>query len=100
MRLAQHVRERTQKLSHFYGRVKRCRVTVDGPGQHDLGGRVRVRIYRTLPGSEIAINRQAGEDLPIAIRESFDAVDRRLEDYVRLQKQSSRNASRRPNKDA
>ena len=98
--LAEHVRERTEKLSHF-GRVKRCRVTVDGPGQHALRGRVRVRIHLTLPGSEIEINRQAGEDLPIAIRESFDAADRRLEDYVRLQKQSSRNeASRRSKKDA
>jgi ribosome-associated translation inhibitor RaiA len=93
--LTQHVRERTQKLSHFFGRVKRCRVTVDGPGQHELRSRIRVRVYLTLPGSEIAINRQGGATLPIAIRESFDAADRQLEDYVRLQKQSARNARRR-----
>src|SRR5579862_1493752 len=77
-KLAEHVRERAQKLSHF-GRVKECRVTVDGPGQHDLRGRIRVRIYLSLPDSEIAVNRQAAEDLPIAIRGSFDAADRRLE---------------------
>ena len=100
-KLAVHVQERTEKLSTFFGRVKRCRVTVDGPGQHALRGRVRVRVHLTLPDSEIEVNRQAGEDLPIAIRESFDAADRRLEDYVRLQKQSSRNeASRRSKKDA
>jgi len=95
-KLAEHVRERTPKLSHFYDRVKECRVAVDGPGQHDLRGRIRVRIYLSLPGSEIAVNRQAAEDLPIAIRASFDAADRRLEDYVRVQK----TAKRRPRRGA
>jgi ribosome-associated translation inhibitor RaiA len=94
--LAEHVRERTEKLGHFYGRVMRCRVTVDGPGQHPLHGRVRVRISLTVPGSEIAINRQTGEDLPIAIRQAFDAADHRLEDYVRLGMRSLKGSKRRP----
>jgi len=87
-KLMEHVRERSEKLSHFFNRVKQCRVTVDGPGQQALRGRIRVRIYLSVPGSEIAINRLAAEDLPIAIRKSFDAADRRLEDYVRSEKQS------------
>jgi len=98
--LAEHVRERTQKLAHVYGRVKECRVTVDGPGQHALRGRVRVRIYLSVPGSEIAINRLAAEDLPIAIRKSFDAADRRLEDYVRSARQSLKKARTRPKRRA
>ena len=96
--LAEHIRERTEKLGHFFGGVQQCRVTVDGPGQHDLRGRVRVRIYLTLPDSELAINRQTGADLPMAIRESFDAADQRLEDYVRISRQSVRSAKRRPNR--
>ena len=88
--LADHIRERTQKLGHFFGRIKGCRVTVDGPGQHPLKGRIRVRIDVSLPGSKIAINRQAGADLPMAIRESFDAADQRIEDYVRLSRESAR----------
>ena len=87
-KLMEHVRERSEKLSHFFNRVQQCRVTVDGPGQHALRGRIRVRIYLSVPGSEIAINRLAAEDLPIAIRKSFDAADRRLEDYVRSEKKS------------
>ncbi|MBI3855211.1 MAG: HPF/RaiA family ribosome-associated protein [Planctomycetes bacterium] len=96
-KLAEHVRERTEKLSQFYGRVKQCRVTVDGPGQHALRGRVRVRIYLSLPGSEIAINRLSAEELPIALRKTFDAADRLLGDYVRTEKRSFKNA-RRPSK--
>ena len=94
--LADHIRERTDKLSRFFGKVRQCRVTVDGPGQHPLRGRVRVRITLSLPDSEIAINRRTGADLPMAIRESFDAADQRLEDYVRLSRLSVKGAKRRP----
>jgi ribosome-associated translation inhibitor RaiA len=94
--LAEHVQERTEKLGHFFSRIKRCRVVVDGPGRHDLRGRVRVRVYITLPDSEIAIDRQSGADFPTAIRESFDAADQRLEDYVRITRESQKGAKRRP----
>ena len=98
--LAARIRELTQKLAQSYGRVKECRVTVDGPGQHSLRGRVRVRIYLSLPSSEIAINRLAAEDLPSAIRGSFDAAARRLEDFGRLEKESLKNSRRRPRRGA
>lgn len=93
--LAEHIRERTEKLGHFFGRVKQCHVTVDGPDQHPLRGRIRVRIRIHVPDSEIVIDRQAGATLPIAVRESFDAADQRLEDYVRLGRQSVKTAKRR-----
>ena len=95
-RLAEHIDERAQKLGHFFAGVQGCRVRVDGPGQHPLRGRIRVRVYVSVPGSEIAINRQTGEDLPMAIRESFDAADQRLEDYVRRRTRNSKRAKRRP----
>jgi cold shock CspA family protein len=34
------------------------------------------------------VNHQADEELPVAIREAFDAMRRRLEDYVRQQRGS------------
>ena len=98
--LAEHIRERTDKLGHFFGRVKRCRVMVDGPGQHPLPGRVRVRIQIVVPGSEIAIDRRTGADLPSAIRVSFDAADQRLEDYVRLGRKAVESAKRRQKRQA
>ena len=96
--LADHIRERTDKLAHFFERVKRCRVTVDGPGQHPLRERVRVRITLTVPGAKIAIDRQSGATLAIAIRESFDAADQRLEDYVRLGRNAVQSAKKRSTK--
>jgi hypothetical protein len=98
--LAGHIRERTQKLGHFFGGDQQCRVTVDGPGQHPRHGRIPVRVYLSVPGSEIAISHQTGDDLPMAIREAFDAADQRLEDYVRLRRRSSTSAKRRPRRRA
>lgn len=95
-RLSEQIRERTEMLADHFGRVKECRVTVDGPGQHQLRDRVRVRIHLSVPGAEIAVNRQGGPDLPNAIRSSFDAAARRLEDHARLGRTSKGTARRRP----
>jgi hypothetical protein len=55
-----------------------------------LKGRIRIRICLSVPGKEIAVNRQTGADLAMAIRESFDAADQRLEDYVRRGRDATR----------
>jgi len=94
-RLAEHITERTEKFGHFFEGVKECRVTVDPPGPEVEKGRFRVRISISVPNSQIAINRQTGADLPMAIRESFDAADQRLEDYVRITKDAASRGSRR-----
>lgn len=97
-RSAEHIRERTEKLSQFFGEVRRCRVIVDGPGQHPLPGRIRVRISISVPGAKVVVNRRTGEDVATAIRESFDAADQRLEDHARLVRLSLKGAKRRPSR--
>jgi ribosome-associated translation inhibitor RaiA len=93
--LAEHIKDRTEKFGHFFERVKECRVTVDAPTTETGKSRFRVRITLSVPNSQIAINRQTGADLPMAIRESFDAADQRLEDYVRISKDAASRGSRR-----
>jgi ribosome-associated translation inhibitor RaiA len=92
---AEHIQERTDKLGHFFDRIKACRVNVDPPGPDVAKGRFRVRITLSVPNAQIAVNRQTGADLPMAIRESFDAADQRLEDYVRMSKDAAERGSRR-----
>lgn len=93
--LVAHVRERADKLERFFGKLQQCRVVVDGPGQHPLPGRFRVRVYLAVPESRIVINHQSGEDLPLAIREAFDAADQRLDDHARSARESARDAKRK-----
>jgi ribosome-associated translation inhibitor RaiA len=77
------IRDRAAKLDHFYERIMRCRVTVEGPGPHHRRGTVAVRIDLTVPRSEIHVNRQRGPTVEAAVAEAFAAAGRRLEDYVR-----------------
>ncbi len=80
-----HIRERAEKLEHFYPRLVSIRVVVEGPGKHHkTGGKYRLKITLGVPGNDIVINHKAGEDLTAVVRDSFDAAKRKLEDHARV----------------
>lgn len=82
-----YIRERANKLDLFYDRIIGCRVVVDAPVRHHRkGGPYTVRIDLTVPGDKLVVNRQAAEDLYVAIRDAFDVARRQLKDYVRRQR--------------
>jgi ribosomal subunit interface protein len=82
-----YIRERAAKLDGFYDRITACRVVVEAPVRHHRkGGPFKVRIDLSVPGAELVVNRQARDDLYVAIRDAFDAVRRRLEDHARRQR--------------
>ena len=84
-----YIHERAAKLDAFYEKIMSCRVVVEAPVRHHRkGGPFKVRIDLTVPGDELVVNRQADEDLYVAIREAFDAARRCLEDYSRRQRGS------------
>lgn len=81
------IREKAARLDSYYHGIMRCHVVVEAPvGHHRQGGPYNVRIHVTVPGSELVVNRQDNEELPVAIRDAFDALRRRLEDYARHQR--------------
>lgn len=77
------LRAEAEKLDQFFGRIMRCRVAVEGPGGRARQGRWKVSIELRVPGRELTVTRQRGESFAEAIRESFAAATRRVEDYVR-----------------
>lgn len=83
------IEERAGKLSEFHDRIMSCRVVVQAPHRRHVKGKLyNLSIDLKLPGREIAANRQAAEhhaheDIYVAIRDAFDAVERRLEDTAR-----------------
>jgi ribosome-associated translation inhibitor RaiA len=83
--LERHIRQRIQKLERFSSDLLKCQVWLEAPEGHHRKGRLfRVRIRLTLPGEEILVEDQpASEDGRAAIRGSFDAARRQLEDFVR-----------------
>jgi ribosomal subunit interface protein len=83
------IKERIGRLARFHDRITSCNVVVEAPHRNSRQGRIfQVRVDVTVPGHEIVTGRQppeshAHEDVYVAIRDSFDAAQRRLEDVVR-----------------
>ncbi|MDP2620069.1 MAG: HPF/RaiA family ribosome-associated protein [Hyphomicrobiales bacterium] len=87
--LRQRVLDRIDRLEQFHDRITSCRVVIEAPHHHGrLGKLYHVRVDITVPQGEIVINREpelnhAHEDADVAVRDAFDAAQRRLEDHVR-----------------
>jgi cold shock CspA family protein len=89
------IEEKVAWLERFYDRITGCRVVVEAPHKHHRNGnQYQVCIDLTVPGGEIVVNREPSaaqqqqqrtelRDLPVVIRDAFDAARRKLEEHVR-----------------
>ncbi|CAB1275303.1 HPF/RaiA family ribosome-associated protein [Candidatus Nitrosacidococcus tergens] len=88
----ENIKEQADKLHQFYEEIIRCHVIVEkGDKHHNQGNIYHVRIDLTIPGKELVVSREpeknhAHEDVYIAIRDSFRAMRRQLEEYIRRQR--------------
>jgi len=81
------INEKSAKLDRFYDRIMGCRVVVEETQRrHHQGNLYSVRIDITVPGKELAINRQENEDAYVAVRDAFDAASRLLDEHSRQQR--------------
>lgn len=85
------VREKAEKLDQF-AQIMSCRVVVEMINKHHKGTLYQVSIDMTIPGTEIVVSRDHGmdhshEDVYVAIRDSFDAARRQLQDFHRISHQ-------------
>jgi ribosome-associated translation inhibitor RaiA len=81
------IRERAVKLDRFHPRITSCRVVLEQAGRHQHQGKqFVVRLDIGVPGGEIAVNRDHDEDVMVALRDTFDAARRKLEDHAREQR--------------
>jgi ribosome-associated translation inhibitor RaiA/cold shock CspA family protein len=86
------IRGRVEELERFFDRIISCRVVVEcRHPRRQQGNLFHVRVDLGVPGREIVVGRDPGtdhahEDAHVAVRDAFDAVRRRLEDYVREQR--------------
>ena len=106
----QWVRDEAAKLDEFYPKIMSCRVAIEAPHRrHQSGNPYEVRVDLSVPGKEIAVSHEPSlhssakrlkqpkdvkgleieavyKDLHVAIRDTFRAARRQLQDYVRLQR--------------
>jgi len=87
--IEERIRQRVAKLEQFFDGIIGCRVVVESPHRHQHKGKIyQTRITVTVPGNELVVNRSPGEDHAhedayVAIRDSFDAMERKLADHSR-----------------
>jgi ribosomal subunit interface protein len=88
------ITEWVERLEHVYARIVRCDVLVEMPHRHHRhGGQFHVRVRLTIPGGEIVASHDPGtggahEDVYVALRDTFAAVRRQLEDHVQTRREA------------
>lgn len=81
--------EKTTKLERFFERAISCRVVVEARHQRQRKGKLyNVRIDLSLPGENLHVghehrNDQAHQDIKVAIRDAFQALERQLKEKSR-----------------
>lgn len=77
------IREKADKLTQYFERIESCKVVVEQEQKKAHQGKLYlVRLDVTVPGKHLVVNRQPSTDLYVAIRDSFQAMYRQLEDYA------------------
>ncbi len=83
------IREHVASLERFFDRITACSVVVEPSSRrHHHGNLYHVRIELVVPERDIVVRRDppedhAHEDVHVAIRDAFNAVQRQLQDHVR-----------------
>jgi len=81
------IRKKAEKLQRFFDRMSSCRVVVELAKKHPHQGKLfNVRVDITVPGKEVVATHKSDEDVYVAIRDAFDAVQRQLEGYSQKRK--------------
>ncbi len=85
--MREEIAEKAGKLEKFYDPIMRCKVVVEQPKRHPHEGKLySAHIILTVPGGELVTKREQNEDLWVALRNSFQAAQRKLEDFSREQR--------------
>jgi len=90
------VREKVKKLEQLYDRITSCRVVIEQHHKntsnlHHKGEPFHIRVDLTVPGAELVVRRDpkdshVNEDIFLALRESFQNMERQLKEFVARQR--------------
>ena len=84
--LERYIGEQARELDRVCDRLQSCHVVAEAlhrPKQQ--GAQFAVQLNITLPGTEVVVNREHGEDVYIAVRDAFEAAGLQLKDHMRRQ---------------
>ncbi|HEY9080392.1 HPF/RaiA family ribosome-associated protein [Magnetovibrio sp.] len=91
--------ERIDKIESQYGRITSCRVVVELPHKSQAQGKLfHFNIDMTVPGAGHIVHNDRGqdpahEDVHVALRDAFNAVDNQLKKVVGKRRDEQRKAA-------
>lgn len=94
------VHKRAEKLSRFSDEIQSLRVTLESPHNNHHKGKVyHVGVEALIPNHDIVVSHEQHdkhehEDIYVAIRDAFNAVERRLKSVYGKQRRQDRNGKR------
>ncbi len=98
--LEERIKQKAAKLDLIYDRITSCRVVIEQHHRnaslvHRKGEPFHVRIDVTIPGQELVVCRDpkdpyVNEEIGVAIRDAFQAMERQLKAHVSRQRTSNR----------
>lgn len=96
----QRVRERVDRLEKFFQNITSCRVVIDAPHKSEYHTQhYKVRVDVTVPGRELVVSESPTDDnrddVYVAIRDAFDAAERRIKKYADKMRDRARTAAGR-----
>lgn len=81
------IHEKAAKLDSFHDGIISCRVMVEVPHRSQRKGiSYNVRIDLSVPGGEVIVKREPGEDLYVSICNAFDVAERQLKEFAEKQR--------------
>jgi len=94
------IHEKVAKLETFYDKISHCDVVLEEPHRsHQKGDHFHVRIRLTVPGEEIVVDRENGdqvqhEDAMIAVRDAFEVASRKVKAYATKKRDEKRQSTK------
>ena len=89
------IKSKSKKLEKIYDRIIACRIMVEAPHKHKTQGLLyNVSIDISVPGADLAVKKEANEDVYVAIRDAFDSARRQLLHHSRRKYRKQKSASR------
>jgi ribosomal subunit interface protein len=81
------INEKAGKLDNFHDGIISCRVMVEVPHRSQKKGVFyNVRVDLSVPGGEVIVKREPGEDLYVSICNAFDVAERQLKEHADRQR--------------
>ena len=76
------IRQKIEKLDHFYNRITSCKIVVGQVQKHQHQGKLHnISICLTVPGKELTVTHHPNENLYLAIQSAMDTLRQQLDSY-------------------